>query len=145
MVPGNHQFYEHSLKLWENLSHDLNYNVMFSQRAHVVLIHSPGALDAYARRYNTMKLTGSDGELWSLEKLKKKIPHLNYDNGRFPILGAIVQPLTAQNNGLIYEVTTAGTSGSSEPTWPSSGTVTDGGVTWQPIMTGKRRQMTAVR
>ena len=45
-------------------------------------------------------------------------------------LGAIVQPLTAQNNGLIYEVTTAGTSGSSEPTWPSSGTVTDGGVTW---------------
>jgi len=31
-LPGNREFYEHSLKLWENLSHDLNYNVMFSQR-----------------------------------------------------------------------------------------------------------------
>ena len=65
---------------------------MFSQRAHVVLLHSPASIDAYARRYNIMKLTGSDGELWDLNKLKKKIPHLNYDNGRFPILGAIVQP-----------------------------------------------------
>ena len=92
MMPGNREFYEHSLNLWENLSHELNYNVMFSQRAHVVLLHSPGSIDAFARRYNTMKLTGSDGELWDLNKLKKKIPHLNYDNGRFPILGAIVQP-----------------------------------------------------
>jgi len=92
MMPGNREFYEHSLKLWENLSHDLKYNVMFSQRAHVVLIHSPASLDAYARRYNTMKLTGSDGELWDLKTLKRKIPHLNYNNVRFPILGAIVQP-----------------------------------------------------
>ena len=92
MMPGNREFYEHTLRLWENLSHDLNYNVMFSQRSHVVLINNPGALDSFARRYNTMKLTGSDGELWDLKKLKNKIPHLNYDNARFPILGAIVQP-----------------------------------------------------
>jgi sarcosine oxidase subunit beta len=91
MMPGNRDFYEHSLKLWENLSHDLNYNVMFSQRAHVSLLHTPAARDGAARRYNTMRLTDTDGELWSLEKLKKEIPHLNYDNARFPIIGAAVQ------------------------------------------------------
>ena len=91
MMPGNHQFYEHSLKLWENLSHDLNYNTMFSQRAHVSLFHSPGARDAAARRYNIMSLNGTDAELWNLDKLKKIIPHLNYNDSRFPILGAAVQ------------------------------------------------------
>jgi len=91
MMPGNREFYEHSLKLWENLSHDLNYNVMFSQRHHVSLLHSPAARDAAARRYNSMRLTGSDGELWDLATLKAEIPHLNYDNARFPIIGAAVQ------------------------------------------------------
>ncbi|MGI9449663.1 MAG: sarcosine oxidase subunit beta family protein, partial [Geminicoccaceae bacterium] len=92
MMRGNRQFYEHSLKLWENLSFDLNYNVMFSQRSHVTLLHSPPALDAVARRYNTMRLTGSDAEIWDLPTLKKTIPHLNYGpNSRFPIIGAAVQ------------------------------------------------------
>ena len=92
MMPGNHQFYEHSLKLWENLSHELNYNVMFSQRSHVTLFHTTSARDALARRYNTMILNNTDAELWSLDKLKKNIPHLNYGpNARFPIFGAAVQ------------------------------------------------------
>ncbi len=92
MMPGNRQFYEHSLKLWEELSHDLNYNVMFSQRSHITLLHSPGARDAAARRYNTMRLTGTDAELWSLDELKRAVPHLNYGpNARFPIIGAAVQ------------------------------------------------------
>ena len=52
MMPGNRDFYEHSLKLWENLSHDLNYNVMFSQRAHVSLFHSPAARDGAALQYH---------------------------------------------------------------------------------------------
>ncbi len=92
MLPGNREFYEHSLKLWENLSHELNYNVMFSQRSHVTLLHSPAARDAAARRYNTMRMTGSDGELWDLEKLRRTIPHLNYaPDARFPIIGAAVQ------------------------------------------------------
>ena len=91
MMPGNREFYEHSLKLWEGLSHDLNYNVMFSQRHHVTLLHSPPARDGAARRYNLMRLTDSDGELWDIETLRKEIPHLNYDNARFPIIGAAVQ------------------------------------------------------
>ncbi|HSH42345.1 MAG TPA: oleate hydratase [Arenicellales bacterium] len=92
MMPGNREFYEHSLELWEELSHDLNYNVMFSQRAHVTLLHSPAARDAAARRYNIMRLTGSDAELWDLDTLKREIPHLNYGpDARFPIIGAAVQ------------------------------------------------------
>lgn len=90
--PGNREFYEDSLKLWENLSFELNYNVMFSQRSHITLLHSPGAIDAVARNYNIMRRTGApDVELWGLESLKKAIPHLNYtDNARFQILGAAV-------------------------------------------------------
>lgn len=91
MMPGNREFYEHSLKLWENMSHDLNYNIMFSQRAHISLFHSPGARDSAARRYNTMRVSGTPAELWGLDELKQNVPHLNYDNARFPIIGAAVQ------------------------------------------------------
>ena len=91
MLPGNREFYEHSLKLWEELSHELNYNVMFSQRSHIALLHSPSARDAIARRYNTMRLSGTDAEIWDLDTLKKEVPHLNYQSARFPIIGAAVQ------------------------------------------------------
>ena len=105
MMPGNREFYEHSLKLWEDLSHELNFNVMFSQRSHVTLLHSPAARDAAARRYNSMRLTGSDGELWSLDELKRAIPHLNYGpNARFPIIGAAVQRRagTARHDAVVW-------------------------------------------
>jgi len=92
MIPGNTEFYEHSLKLWENLSHELNYNVMFSQRKHMGLVFTPGQRDAMARRYNIMRLNGIDGEYWDRDKLRRHTPHLNFDDGRFPILGAYVQP-----------------------------------------------------
>lgn len=91
MMPGNRRFYEHSLELWEELSHELNYNVMFSQRSHISLLHSPSARDAAARRYNSMRLTGTPAELWGLDRLKKEVPHLNYHSARFPIIGAAVQ------------------------------------------------------
>ena len=93
MLPGNREFYEHSLKLWENLSHELNFNVMFSQRSHINLLHNPAERDETARRYNIMRLTGSDGEYWNLQRLQQTIPHLNYSkDSRFPIIGAMVQP-----------------------------------------------------
>ena len=92
MLKGNREFYEHSLRLWENLSHELNYNVMFSQRSHISLYHTASALDAAARRYNIMRQSGSDAEIWSRNEIMKKIPHLNYaDDARFPIYGALVQ------------------------------------------------------
>ena len=92
MLKGNREFYEHSLRLWENLSHELNYNVMFSQRSHISLYHTASALDAAARRYNIMRQSGSDAEIWSRNEIMNKIPHLNYaDDARFPIYGALVQ------------------------------------------------------
>lgn len=106
VMPGNREFYEHSLKLWEELSHELNYNVMFSQRSHVTLLHNPGAVDAAARRYNTMRLTGNDDvEMWDLDKLKATIPHLNYaPSARFPITGAAVQTRagTARHDAVVW-------------------------------------------
>ena len=83
----------------------MNYNVMFSQRSHVTLLHSPEAIDAAARRYNTMRLTGSDSEIWNLEKLQRIIPHLNYTaDARFPIFGAAVQKRagTARHDAVVW-------------------------------------------
>ena len=55
------RFYEHSLKLWEGLSRDLNYNVMFSQRGVLNLGHSDGQMDAHAQRGNARFAGGAFG------------------------------------------------------------------------------------
>ena len=75
MMPGNHEFYEHSLKLWENLSHDLNYNVMFSPRGIINLAHSDAQMNVYARRGNSMRLNGIDAELLNREQVREIIPN----------------------------------------------------------------------
>lgn len=104
--PGNREFYEHSLKLWEEMSHELNYNVMFSQRSHITLLHDPGAVDAARRSYNIMRLTGNDDtELWDLERLKREVPHLDYrPSARFPIYGAAVHKRagTARHDAVVW-------------------------------------------
>ncbi|MBA3446064.1 MAG: FAD-dependent oxidoreductase, partial [Pseudaminobacter sp.] len=63
LLTQNIRFYEHSMKQWEGLSHDLNYNVMFSQRGCLNLAHTPGQLDDFARRGNAMLHEGVDAEL----------------------------------------------------------------------------------
>ncbi|HSE75354.1 MAG TPA: FAD-dependent oxidoreductase, partial [Dongiaceae bacterium] len=45
MLPGATEFYDFSLRLWNTLSHELNFNVMFSPRGQILLLHSPDALD----------------------------------------------------------------------------------------------------
>ena len=92
MIDGNTRFYEWSLKLWEGLSRDLNYNVMFSQRGQLNLCHSPPQLDAAARRGNVMRLNGIDAELLSREDVRRLVPILDFsDQARFPIHGALWQ------------------------------------------------------
>ena len=61
--PGNSEFYSHSLKLWEGLESELNYNVMHSQRGLINLFHSDGQRDAFARRGNAMVNQGDDAVL----------------------------------------------------------------------------------
>lgn len=92
LLDANARFYEHSLKLWEGLSNDLNYNVMFSQRGVLNLAHTDGQMDAYARRGNAMRLNGIDSELLTREDVQRMVPHLDYsENARFPIHGGLLQ------------------------------------------------------
>jgi sarcosine oxidase subunit beta len=92
MMKGNTEFFEFSLKLWEGLSHELNFNVMLSQRGQIVLAHSPAQMDALARRGNIMRLNGIDAELLERAELRRLLPYLDYSAAaRFPILGGLLQ------------------------------------------------------
>ena len=91
-LPGNQEFYSHSLKLWENLEIDLNYNVMHSQRGLINLFHSDGQRDAFARRGNAMINQGDDAILLDREGVREKLPYLDFDNVRFPIYGGLYHP-----------------------------------------------------
>ncbi len=92
LLEENAHFYEHSLKLWEGLSQELNFNVMFSPRGIVNLYHSPHEQEALTRRQNAMRLNGIDGETLSLRQLQAMVPQLNVSpKARFPILGAVLQ------------------------------------------------------
>ena len=92
ILPGNTGFYEMSMKLWENLSRTLNYNVMFSQRGQYYLAHNPAQMDAARRRGNVMRASGIDAELVDMEHLRAELPYLDWSgNARFPIHGALLQ------------------------------------------------------
>ncbi|MEP3917252.1 sarcosine oxidase subunit beta family protein [Ascidiaceihabitans sp.] len=91
-LPGNSEFYSHSLKLWEGLEEDLNYNVMHSQRGIINLFNSDGARDAAARRGNQMISQGDDAVLMDNAAVRKMIPYLNFDQTRFPIYGGLYHP-----------------------------------------------------
>ncbi|MEI4488366.1 sarcosine oxidase subunit beta family protein [Frigidibacter sp. MR17.14] len=88
-LPGNSEFYSHSLKLWEGLEAELNYNVMHSQRGLINLFHSDGQRDAAARRGNAMIAQGDDAILLDRDGVRKILPYLDYDNVRFPVYGGL--------------------------------------------------------
>jgi methylglutamate dehydrogenase subunit A len=89
-LPGNSEFYSHSLKLWEGLEADLNYNVMHSQRGIINLFHSDGQRDAFARRGNAMRNQGDDAELLDREGVRRMVPYLDFEQTRFPIYGGLL-------------------------------------------------------
>lgn len=91
LLPGNIPFYEHSMKLWEGLEQDINYNAMISQRGVLNLFHSDAQRDAYARRGNAMRLHGVDAELLGAASVRRMLPMLDYANARFPIRGGLLQ------------------------------------------------------
>ena len=91
-LDGNTQFFEHSMQLWEGLSHALNYNVMLSQRGQIVLAHGPSQLDVLVRKGNTMRLNGIDAELLQRADVMRLLPYLDYSAAcRFPIFGGLLQ------------------------------------------------------
>ncbi len=90
--PESCALYDLSVQLYENLSRELNYNVMFSQRGVLTLCHSDPEMEMGARFTNAMKLNGVDAELIDVAAVKQRAPILNFQtDARYPIHGAIWQ------------------------------------------------------
>jgi heterotetrameric sarcosine oxidase beta subunit len=104
LMPGNVPFYELSMKLWEGLEQDLNYNTMVSQRGVLNLYHSDPQRDAYARRGNSMRLHGVDAELLDREQVREMVPYLDFDSARFPVQGGLLQRRggTARHDAVVW-------------------------------------------
>ena len=92
-LDANAHFYEFSLKLWEGLAQELNFNVMYSARGVLNLVHSPADTDAAMRRGNAMRLNGIDAQFLSRDEIARRVPNLDCSSAaRFPILGGLLQP-----------------------------------------------------
>ena len=92
LLPQNHYFYEDSLRRWERLSRELNYNVMYSPRGVLDLANSDGDLQSLARRGNAMRFAGIDAELLDRVGVQRFAPELDLARPRrFPIVGGLLQ------------------------------------------------------
>lgn len=88
--PESCAFYEHSLKLFENLAQELNFNLMFSQRGILAVCNSHHEMEVYRRWANAISLNGIDSEILDREDIIKRVPHINLDC-RFPVQGGFIQ------------------------------------------------------
>jgi sarcosine oxidase subunit beta len=88
--PESCAFYEHSLKLFEEMSRDMNFNVMFSQRGIMAICNSHHEMEIYRRWANAIRMNGIDSEILSREQVRKRAPYLNLDC-RFPVVGGFIQ------------------------------------------------------
>ena len=105
MHDANNLFYEHGMKLWSDLSQELNYNVMYSPRGIINLAHSDAQMNSFTRRGNSMRLNGIDATLLGREDIKKIIPFADFSsNCRFPIFGGLLQPTggTARHDAVAW-------------------------------------------
>jgi sarcosine oxidase subunit beta len=93
LTPEGVRFYDRSVKLYERLSADLNFNVMFSQRGHLTLAHNDSSLRTMRWRAEVNKLEGVDSEVIGPSEIKKLVPFMDVgDDTRYPILGALYHP-----------------------------------------------------
>lgn len=87
------RFYDRSVKLYENLAADLNFNVMFEQRGHMTLAHSDSSLRTMRWRAEVNKLEGIDSSVIDPDEIKALAPFIDTsDHPRYPILGALWHP-----------------------------------------------------
>ncbi|WP_309612411.1 sarcosine oxidase subunit beta family protein [Sphingomonas sp.] len=90
--PELHNLFEFSLKLWETMSDELNYNVMFSPRGALVLGHSDADMTRLAQRGDALRCAGIDAELMTRAEIAKFVPNLDMSrSARFPIEGGMIQ------------------------------------------------------
>ena len=84
--------YEHAMKLWEGMSQDLNFNVMFSQRGVLTIAHSEHELREMSRRVHAIRLNGIDSEILGPDEIKSFVPIINIDQSiRYPVMGGFLQ------------------------------------------------------
>jgi sarcosine oxidase subunit beta len=104
LLDGSEPFYEWSMKLWEGLERELNYNTMVSQRGVLNLYHSDAQRDAFARRGNTMLLNGADAEMLDRDEVRALVPYLDFAGARFPIHGGLMQRRggTARHDAVVW-------------------------------------------
>jgi sarcosine oxidase subunit beta len=92
LFPESARLYDFSLKLYESLSQELNFNIMLSQRALVMLAHSRHDLDSMSRWANAMRMNGIAAELVTTAEVGAMAPALDLSpDARLPVLGGFVQ------------------------------------------------------
>ena len=92
LYPESAAFYELSLKLYETLSRDLNYNVMLSQCGIITLAHSRHDMEPVARWANAMIVNGIDAEMLTREQVRALVPAMNWGpDARYPVHGGFIQ------------------------------------------------------
>ena len=93
LTPEGVAFYDRSVKLYEQLAAELNFNVMFSQRGHLTLAHNDSSLRTMRWRAEVNKLQGVDSEVIGPEEIARLVPFMDVsEETRFPILGALYHP-----------------------------------------------------
>ena len=93
LTPEGVAFYDESVKLYEDLSVDFDFNIMFSQRGHLTLAHSDSALRTMRWRAEVNQIQGVNSRLVYPDELAKICPQLDLsDHPRFPVLGALYHP-----------------------------------------------------
>ena len=93
LTPEGVRFYDRSVKLYEDLSVDLNFNIMFGQMGHLTLAHNDSSLRTMRWRAEVNKLEGIDSEVIGPDDIKKIVPYMDTsDQTRYPILGALFHP-----------------------------------------------------
>jgi sarcosine oxidase subunit beta len=104
-LPESQTLLELSLKLWEGLSDELNYNVMFSQRGALFLGHSDADMTRLAERGDALRCNGIDAELLSQKQVGRLIPLLDLSrSARFPVQGGLIQRRggTARHDAVVW-------------------------------------------
>jgi len=92
-TPEGARFYDASVKLYEGLSRELNFNLLFSQCGHLTLAHSDRAMFVMANRAEVNRLNGIDSRLIYPDEIRKLAPAMNVsEDATYPIMGALYHP-----------------------------------------------------
>lgn len=93
LTPEGILFYDESVKLYENLAEELDFNVMFSQRGHLTLAHSDASLRTMRWRAEVNQIQGVNSRVIYPDEIKELVPFMDIsDHPRYPVMGALYHP-----------------------------------------------------